>query len=187
MSSPAVITPAVKPRPPRAPRPSDPTRPADTPRPSETPRPGGAPRPPAAPRHLRLVGAEELAAIKRRRGMRIGGVVLVAAVILLLFAAVAMHVVLAQNQLRLSQVDSQAAAAQAQYQRLRLQVDQLSSPARIVGTAESHLGMVTPGSVTYLKPSGATPGSNATASGGPAPATPPAGWSTIKRQLVASP
>ena len=157
MSTPAVVTPAVK------------------------------PRPPGAPRHLRLVGAEELAAIKRRRGMRIGGVVLVAAVIMLLFTAVAMHVVLAQNQLRLSQVDGQAAAAQAQYQRLRLQVDQLSSPARIVGTAESKLGMVIPGSVTYLKPSAATSGSDTTSTGGPAPATPPAGWSTIKPQLVASP
>ncbi|HEX3539456.1 MAG TPA: hypothetical protein VHT75_03345 [Acidimicrobiales bacterium] len=182
MSTPAVVTPAVKPRP------SDPPRRPDRPRSPDAPHRPDRPTPPDAPRHLRLVGAEELAAVKRRRRMRVGGVVLVAAVIMLLFASVAMHVVLAQNQLRLSQVDGQAAAAQAQYQRLRLQVDQLSSPARIVGTAEHTLGMVPPSSVTYLKPSGATSGPDTSASGGgPAPATPPAGWSTIKPQLVASP
>jgi cell division protein FtsL len=119
--------------------------------------------------------------------MRIGGVVLAAAVIMLLFASVAMHVVLAQNQLRLSQIDSQAALAQARFGQLRLQVDQLSAPARIVGTAEGRLGMVAPGSVTYLKPSGATSGPGSAPVGGPAPATPPAGWSTIKPQMVASP
>lgn len=149
--------------------------------------PAFKPRPPEAPRHLRLVGNEEYAAIQRRRRMRLGGVVLAASVILLLFAAVAMHVVLAQNQFRLNQLEAKAAAQQAQYQQLRLDVDRLSAPDRIIGAAEGRLGMVAPASVTFLKPSSAiTPASNAV-QGGPAPATPPPGWSTIKPQLVASP
>jgi len=146
------------------------------------------PRPPEAPRHLRLVGAEELKAVRRRRRIRLGGVALTAFVILLLFAAVGMHVVLAQNQFRLDTLDTQAAAQQTQYQQLRLQVDQLSSPARIVGTAETKLGMVEPGTVTFLRPASATPGviAPSSADGGPAPATAPPGWSTIKPELAAT-
>jgi len=157
---------------------------------AETVAPAHKPRPPEAPRHLRLVGNEEYAAIQRRRRMRVGGVVLAASVILLLFAAVAMHVVLAQNQFRLNQIQAQAAAQQAKYLQLRLAVDRLSSPQRIIGTAEGRLGMVPPPTVTFLNPSSATagraPAKTATLSG-PAPATPPPGWSTIKPQLVASP
>jgi cell division protein FtsL len=149
--------------------------------------PAVKPRPPEAPRHLRLIGAEELAAVRRRRRMRVAGIVLAAVVITLLFAAVAMHVVLAQNQFRLSQLDDQAAAQQARYQQLRLEVDQLASPQRIVSTAEGRLGMVPPAAVTYLNPSSATSGAPAAVSGGPAPAVPPAGWSKIKPQLVAGP
>jgi cell division protein FtsL len=137
-----------------------------------------------------VVGAEEYAAIQRRRRMRLGGVVLAASVILLLFAAVAMHVVLAQNQFRLNQLEAQAAAQQAKYQQLRLNVDRLSSPQRIIGTAEGKLAMVPPASVTFLNPSSATTGAapaSKVAPSGPAPATPPPGWSTIKPQLVASP
>ena len=162
MSAPELVGPALKPRP------------ADD-----------------APRHLRLVGVEELAAIRRRRRVRLGGMALAGFVIALLFAAVGMHVVLAQNQFRLDQLDAQAAKQQAQYQQLRLQVDQLSSPQRIIGTAEGKLGMVAPGPVTFLSPSRATPGSaggaRVAATGGPAPATAPADWSTVKPQLAANP
>ncbi len=149
------------------------------------------PRPAEAPRHLRLVGAEELAAIRRRRRMRLGGAVLAAFVIGLLFAAVGMHVVLAQNQFRLNQLDAQAATQQARYQQLRLRVDQLSSPEVIVGTAEAKLGMVRPGQVTFLSPSSATSASGGTPGGaghgGVAPASAPPGWSTIKPQFAANP
>lgn len=147
------------------------------------------PRPPETPRHLRLVGTEELKAVRRRRRIRLGGVALTAFVIALLFAAVGMHVVLAQNQFRLDTLDSQAAAQQTKFQQLRLQVDELSSPARIVGTAETKLGMVEPGSVTFLHPASATPGTATTSdptTGGPPPATAPPGWSTIKPQLAAT-
>lgn len=151
------------------------------------------PRPPDTPRHLRLVGVEELAAIRRRRRVRLGGMALAGFVIALLFAAVGMHVVLAQNQFRLDQLDAQAAKQQAQYQQLRLRVDQLSSPQRIIGTAEGRLGMTSPHQVTFLSPSSATPGPSGAASaasasvsgGGPAPATAPADWSTVKPQLAA--
>ncbi|MDQ6614862.1 MAG: hypothetical protein M3083_08965 [Actinomycetota bacterium] len=151
-------------------------------------KPHPSPHPSEAPRHLRLLRPEELAAIRRRRRVRAGGAAVVTFVIALLFAAVGMHVALAQNQFRLDQLDAQAAAQQARYQQLRLQVDQLSSPQRIVGTAKGKLGMVPSGPVTFLSPSSATPGTTRNASpGGPAPASAPPGWSTVKPELAANP
>ena len=168
-----------------------------------------SPRPAGAPRHLRVVRDDELAAVRRRRRLRVGSVVSVVFVIALLFVAVGMHVMLAQNQFRLDQLDKKAAAEQAKYQQLRLQVDRLSSPQAIVGAAEGRLGMVPAQSVTFLTPSSATsaaPASSASGaaagtpgaaaavaapadagSGGPAPATAPPGWSTIKPQLADNP
>ena len=52
--------------------------------------------------------------------------VFVAAVV---FGLVGVHVMLAQNQFRLDRLNAQAKAQEASYQRLRLQVDQLESPA----------------------------------------------------------
>jgi cell division protein FtsL len=126
--------------------------------------------------------------LRRLRRLRLATAVLVAFVIALLFAAVGMHVVLAQNQFRLDSLNSQASAQQAQYQQLRLQVDQLSAPSRILGVAQGSLGMVPPSSVNYVTPASATSGhaaSAATTQGGPPPATAPAGWSTIKAHLAA--
>jgi cell division protein FtsL len=133
-------------------------------------------------------------------------VVSAAFVIALLFVAVGTHVLLAQNQFRLDRLDKQAADQEAKYQQLRLQVDQLSSPQAIVGAAEGRLGMVPAQSVTFLTPSSAASGSSASGtaggsagaaaagtapadggSGGPAPATAPPGWSTIKPQLADNP
>ncbi len=149
--------------------------------------PASRPRPPQTPRHLRLVGVEELAAIRRRRRIRFASMAVAAFVIVLLFAAVGMHVVLAQNQFRLDQLNAQAAAQQSRYQQLQLQVDQLSSPERIIGTAEGKLGMVEPAAVTFLNPSSATPGTTTIASpGGPAPAIAPRDWSSVKAQLAAA-
>ena len=137
-------------------------------------------QPPEAPRHLRLVGEEELAAIRRRRKLRVGVAVLTAFVIALLSAAVWMHVVLAQNQVRLDALTAKANLAQTRYQALRLQVDQLSSPGRVLGIAEGQLHMTAPKSVTYLTPA------SGTASSGPPPAVPPPDWSKVKSQLAAS-
>ena len=169
------------------------------PQPEAHPDPRPDPGPPAPRRHLRLVGVEELAALRRRRRVRLGGIVLAVFVIGLLFAAVGMHVVLAQNQFRLDRLTTQAATEQAHYQQLRLQVDQLESPQRIIGIAQSRLGMVAPAGVTYLAPaaagksaagaapSGTTPSGTGQAGGGLRPAAPPAGWSTIKPQLAVNP
>jgi len=117
---------------------------------------------------------------------------------------VGLHVMLAQNQFRLDRLNGQADAEQARYERLRLQVDQLESPQRIVATAEQKLGMVTPGSVRYLTPSGplppSTPSSTAASSatglngsagrdstaGSPAAVAPP-DWTTVKPHLAAQP
>ena len=65
-------------------------------------------------------------------------------------ALVTLHVLMAENQFRLDSLQQQAAAQQGRYERLSLQVQQLEAPDRIVALAEGRLGMVQPGSVTYL-------------------------------------
>jgi hypothetical protein len=97
------------------------------------------------------------------------------------FALVLVHVELTANQLRLSSLQAKGDAAQVQYEKLRLQVSQLQSPARVVADAQQ-LGMVTPATITYLSPS---PGSSVVVAGS-APASAPAGpgvggWSAAKR------
>jgi hypothetical protein len=103
---------------------------------------------------------------------------------------------LAQNQFRLDRLNGRADAEQAQYERLRLQVDQLESPQRIVATAQQKLGMVTPNSVTYLTPSAplpastspaTTPGSSAAGSAGVPAAVSPPDWPIVKPHLAAQP
>lgn len=81
--------------------------------------------------------------------------VLSAAVVVGLLAIVALHALLSQNQLRLDDLDARATAAQARYERLRLEVAELESPNRIVTAAQERLGMVVPPTVTYLTPTGA--------------------------------
>ena len=146
------------------------------------------------PRHLRVVDNRKAAAQVRRRWVRVGGAVVGALVVALLFVSVGMHAVLAQNQFRLDRLNARSAAQQAQYHQLRLQVDQLESPQRIIEAARSRLGMVQPASVSYLTPAGATPatpGATAPASDRPSSAIPPAatppGWSLLKPQLAAHP
>lgn len=109
------------------------------------------PAPPKRP-PLRVVQPGERAAGAQRRRTRllIAGVVLVVAVGL--FGAVVAHVVLTQNQFRLQRLQRQAAEQQARYERQRLMVAELESPARIVSAAQERLGMVPPPSVKYLTP-----------------------------------
>jgi cell division protein FtsL len=124
-------------------------------------------------------------------------------VVAVLFGLVGLHVMLAQNQFRLDRLDGRADAEQARYERLRLQVDRLESPQRIVATAQQRLGMVTPGSVTYLTPAAPLPGSlssttagssasGSTATGAdgvaglPSAVSPP-DWTTVKPHLAAQP
>jgi cell division protein FtsL len=127
------------------------------------PRPGPERAAPAARPQLRLVDPAEA---RRRRLTRVLTGVLVAAVCAGLFAIVALRVVLAQGQVEIDRLEASVDARTATQQQLRLQVAQLEAPAQIVAAARSRLGMVTPGSVTYLQPLRST-GSSATAS--PAP------------------
>ncbi len=86
-------------------------------------------------------------------------------------ALVTLHVLIAENQFRLDQLQQQASAQQERYEKLRLQVAELEAPARIVSAAEGPLGMRQPGSVTYLPapPTTATPTSGVGGAGaGPA-------------------
>ena len=90
---------------------------------------------------LRVVDGE--ARLHARRVRRIMWA-LVALVVVALFAAVVFHVQLAQGQLELDRLDRQTAAAREQYQQLRLQYAQQSSPAAIEQRAKA-MGMVRAG------------------------------------------
>jgi cell division protein FtsB len=147
-------------------------------------------------RHLRLVREQA-----RRRAN--GRSLLVSAGIALLgvfcLGLVTLHVLIAENQFTLDRLTQTAATEQASYEKLRLQVAQLEAPARIVSDAEGRLGLVQPGSVTYLPATN----SRATKGGGTAPAGPEsagsgwagsvtapqgdADWPSIKPYLSGSP
>ena len=162
----------------------------------------GIPARPDRPDHLRVVRRDELTPRQRRRRTRFAMIATGLFVVAVLFGLVGLHVMLAQNQFRLDRLNGQGDAEQARYERLRLQVDQLESPQRIVATAEQKLGMVTPSSVTYLTPSAplatasssSTTGSDPVAGQGsvatpvtfPAAATPP-DWAIVKPHLAAQP
>jgi cell division protein FtsL len=140
--------------------------------------------------HLRIVPPEELTPAGRRRRFRLAVTALGVLAVGSAFGVVGMHVMLAQNQFALDRLDTRAAKEQAQYERLRLQVDQLESPQRIVAVAKDKLGMQQSGSVTYLTPSGPlnVAGSAATsersaAAGGIGPSD----WATVKPHLVPQP
>ncbi len=69
---------------------------------------------------------------------------------LVLFAVVALHVVIVENQFNLYKLQKQANATQAKVDNLQLQVANLESPTRIIPLAENRFGMIEPNSVTYL-------------------------------------
>jgi cell division protein FtsL len=148
---------------------------------------------------LRIVAPPGPDPFHRRRRFRLAVVGAAAFVAVVVFGLVGMHVMLAQNQFRLDRLNARAAVEEARYQRLRLQVDQLESPQRIVATAEGRLGMAAPAGVTYLTPStpvtlpAGSAGQAAVGPPGPAiPALPSAGtgpkdWLAVKPQLAAHP
>lgn len=72
-----------------------------------------------------------------------------------IFGLIAFHVVLSQGQFRLAELQNSAAAKQAEYQRLRLQVAELEAPATVASVAQNRLGMVVPSSVTAVTPKAA--------------------------------
>ncbi len=92
-------------------------------------------------------------------------IALISMVAVVLFGVVSFHVLLSQGQYNLEKMQAQADQQQDQYERLRLQVAQLESPARITSEAQNRLGMVIPERVTPVvpKPEDITPGSQTTA------------------------
>lgn len=145
-------------------------------------------RPPARRDHLRLVGSQKRAIrLQRRRRALVGaGVLLTMAVV---FGLVSLHVISAEKQLALNGLAGKAAAAQADYENLRLQVAQLESPAHILAEA-TRLGMRQPASVRYLQaPAGSVPASQARRSPRRPEPYAPAGdadWPKIKSDLSGS-
>ncbi len=134
---------------------------------------------------LRLVPPARSTWTKRRKA-RLVTVLVVLAVGVGLFALVASHVVLTQGQFRLDRLQSRAAAEQARYERLRLQVAELEAPGRVVAAAQERLGMVPPPGVTYLSPSGPVSGT-AQAKDGRGESAATDDWSRVKRQLTSRP
>ena len=147
------------------------------PAPSPAPVPG---RPP-----LEVVGPAHRSHAARRARARAMGVLLLVVVGAALFGLVASHVALTQGQFELQTLRQKAEAEQARYERLRLQVAELESPARIVAAAQERLGMVPPPGVTYLSPAGPVSGAAADAEPGQEAATDD--WSTVKRELASRP
>lgn len=105
-----------------------------------------------------------------------------ATVVCALVAAVGFHVVVAQSQLQLDELEQEITTEQDRYQELRLMVAAASSPERIT-TRAAELGMVPPGD----PPSVVTvPSDPAAAPAGPPDATGTTlaeSWETVKPHL----
>jgi cell division protein FtsL len=97
-----------------------------------------------------------------------------------IFGAAIFHVLLIQSEFRLDHLNKEAAKQEARYEKLRLDVAQLSAPERIVATAQQRLGMVVPPQVAYLMApapqDGATPDD-------PAAPSLAGGWAEVKPHL----
>jgi hypothetical protein len=101
-----------------------------------------APRPAArarAGRHLRLVRPAA-----RTRGLARPALLVSIATVLIVFALVVVHVMLAQSQLSLDRLDNRVGAAQRRYDQALLVHAQLAAPSRIIARAVQ-LGLVPPG------------------------------------------
>jgi hypothetical protein len=140
-------------------------------------------RSPSSTRRASLRVVDNAARLQNRRVRRVAWLV-GALVVVALFAAVAFHVQLAQGQLELDRLERQTVAAREEYQQLRLQYAQQSSPAAVVDRATA-LGMVRAGDVpTYLTVPDASPST-------PAPDQPSTtlqeGWKKVKPHLGTQP
>lgn len=98
---------------------------------------------------LRVV--PEPAALRARRLSRLFTGLAAIAVCFGLFGVVCVHVMLAQGQGAVARLSEEVEKQEAEQQRLRLQVAQLESPARVTAAARE-LGMVTPSTVVALAP-----------------------------------
>ena len=100
-----------------------------------------------------------------------------------IFGAAIFHVLLIQSEFRLDHINKEAAKEQVRYEKLRLDVAQLSAPERIVATAQQRLGMVVPPQIAYLMapaPASANPDD-------PAAPSLAGGWAEVKPHLGTRP
>jgi cell division protein FtsL len=141
-------------------------------------------------RHLRVVEPVPRRRLSVQHRRRLFASAAASLAVIAVFSLVYLHVVLAQRQFRLDQLNQQAAQVQTQYNKLRLQVADLSAPQQIISTAEGRLGMTLPPSVTYLAPSAGTTTPTVTVPARTGATQAPAGdadWPSIKPQLADNP
>lgn len=141
---------------------------------------------------LRVVSDARVISTRRRRNLR--GLVLLVGFVLAasLFALAAFHAMLASGQAELDRIEQDVSDAQAQYEKLRLEVAELEAPSRIVAEAQERLGMVPPPNVTYLTPSEAVAAEVGQAAADDSPPTSTeagdrAAWGVIKPYLSGRP
>jgi len=105
-----------------------------------------------------------------------------------IFGAAIFHVILIQSEFRLDQINKEATKEEARYEKLRLDVAQLSAPDRIVATAQQRLGMVVPPQVAYLMaPIPQAPGAQGADHDDPAAPSLAGGWAEVKPHLGTRP
>ena len=123
-----------------------------------------APRP-RADRHLRLVRPAA-----RTRWLPRPALLVAVATVLVVFALVVVHVMLAQSQLSLDRLNNRVGAAQRRYDQALLAHAQLAAPSRIIARAVE-LGFVLPGQppVAVPVPPAAVPTAARTATPMPRP------------------
>lgn len=101
---------------------------------------------------LRVVDPDELSPAARRRRARALCALVAFVLVASLFGVAAFHTVLVADQGEIDALNERVAEQQARYERLRLRVAELESPARIVGEATERLGMVPANDVVFLTP-----------------------------------
>jgi cell division protein FtsL len=105
-----------------------------------------------------------------------------------IFGAAIFHVLLIQSEFRLDQINKEATKEEARYEKLRLDVAQLSAPERIVATAQQRLGMVVPPQVAYLMaPATQDSGNPGADPDDPAAPSLAGGWAEVKPHLGTRP
>ncbi len=79
-------------------------------------------------------------------------ITLIAAVVVALFGVVVFHVNISQSQFAIEEMQQKAGDEQDRYERLRLEVSTLESPARVSQYAQERLGLVSPEHVKAVAP-----------------------------------
>ncbi len=146
-------------------------------RPSPRPTPRGGTRPaPAKARSPR----PSIQVTSARQGRRLLITVCTTLTVVLAFGVAVSHVLVAQNQARLDDLNRRLDAEQTRYEKLRFQLAELESPERVVAAAHTRLGMVEPTQVKFVPPVVANPTVIAEANVTVAP-----DWRLVKAELAA--